>query len=66
MSSNITPNDQADLAGQVEATKNNAIGEKTVKMYLRRIVLLYQNKMNLLSDELLVAVQNNEENTRVQ
>ncbi|KAG3126997.1 hypothetical protein PC128_g27153 [Phytophthora cactorum] len=34
MSSNITSNDQTDLASQVEATKNNAIGEKTVKMYL--------------------------------
>ncbi|KAG6953419.1 hypothetical protein JG688_00012828 [Phytophthora aleatoria] len=40
MSSNIASNDQTDLASQVEATKNNAIGEKTVKMYLRRIVLL--------------------------
>ncbi|KAG2769607.1 hypothetical protein PC129_g2963 [Phytophthora cactorum] len=26
-----------DLASQVEAVKNNVIGEKTVKMYLRGI-----------------------------
>ncbi|KAG3058467.1 hypothetical protein PI124_g23315 [Phytophthora idaei] len=57
MSTNSTSNDQADFASQVEAIKNNVIGEETVKIYLRGIsrylVWLYQNKRSLLSDELL-------------
>ncbi|KAG3025590.1 hypothetical protein PC123_g6819 [Phytophthora cactorum] len=65
MSTNSTSNDQANLACQVEAVKNNVIGEKTVKMYLRGIscylVWLYQNKRSLLSDGLLEVVGNNEE-----
>ncbi|KAF1787860.1 hypothetical protein GQ600_12869 [Phytophthora cactorum] len=65
MSTNSTSNDQADLASQVEAVKNNVIGEKTVKMYLRGIscylVWLYQNKSSLLSNGLLEVVGNNEE-----
>ncbi|KAG6941606.1 hypothetical protein JG687_00019549 [Phytophthora cactorum] len=57
MSTNSTSNDQADLASQVEAIKNNVIGEETVKINLRGIsrylVWFYQNKRSLLSDELL-------------
>ncbi|KAF1777456.1 hypothetical protein GQ600_17088 [Phytophthora cactorum] len=68
MSTNSDSNDQADLASQVEADKNNVIGEKTV--YLRGIsrylVWLYQNKRSLLSDELLEVVGNNEEAYLVQ
>ncbi|KAF1787992.1 hypothetical protein GQ600_27742 [Phytophthora cactorum] len=37
MSTNSTSNDQADLASQVEAIKNNVIGEETVKINLRGI-----------------------------
>ncbi|KAG6953362.1 hypothetical protein JG688_00012852 [Phytophthora aleatoria] len=65
MSTNSSSNDQADLASQVEAVKNNVIDEKTVKMYLRGIsrylVWLYQNKRSPLSDELLEVVGNYEE-----
>jgi hypothetical protein len=53
--------DTVDLVSEVEALKNNDIGEKTVKMYSRGIsrymVWLYRNRRNVLSDELLSAIQ---------